>query len=329
MSVSKTITVKQKDAGARLDIFLSEKLKISRSQTQKLIAGDRITVNGKSPKKAGDAVKTGDEIYLKKPDKKIAAAAAPAFSIKDIKIIAATPDYLVVEKPAGMLTHPTLAREPDALSALLAKKYPEIKKVGDGGTTPPGAVRGKKPDGLERGGIVHRLDKEASGLLVVARKQTMFEHLKTQFKNHTVDKEYLVLAHGKITKDEDVVNFPIARGENDRMVALPKTKHGIEHDLGKPALTEFVVDKRFINFTLLRIKIHTGRMHQIRVHLLAYDHPVVGDMLYFQKKNRRDLALGRLFLHCTRLAFTDLAGAKQEFQSPLPVKLKEFLETLS
>ena len=123
------------------------------------------------------------------------------------------------------------------------------------------------------------------------------------------------------------ISFPISRSETaDRMAAIPAG----EASRGKEAKTEFLVEKKFINFTLLRVKIHTGRMHQIRVHLLAYNHPLAGDPLYFQKKQKRtwDEKLGRLFLHSTKLGFTDLEGQKQVFESPLPKELEDFLKLL-
>lgn len=215
-----------------------------------------------------------------------------------------------------MLTHPTQANEKNSLSGWIVKKFPEIKKIGDDPARP---------------GIVHRLDKEASGLLVVARTQKMFNHLKEQFKNRTIEKEYLVLVHGKIERNEGEINFPIERSDTaDKMAAVPKTQKGLISDRGKESLTEFWVEKRFVNFTLLRVKIHTGRMHQIRVHMLAYNHPVVGDPLYFQRKQKRgwDEKCGRLFLHSTRLGFADLEGGKVEFESPMPEELILFIKTL-
>ena len=182
-----------------------------------------------------------------------------------------------------------------------------------------------------RPGIVHRLDKEASGLLVVARTQKMFNHLKEQFKNRTIEKEYIVLAHGKVAKDWAEINFPIGRSETSaKMAAMPRTIKGQPSAMGKEAATEFEVEQRFVNFTLLKVKIHTGRMHQIRAHLFAYNHPVVGDPLYFQKKRKNDWdkKCGRLFLHSAKLGFTGLDGEKKYFKSPLPENLKLFLEEL-
>lgn len=326
MSSPPTIfTVSTLTANQRLDIFLVEKLQITRSQAQKMIKEGQITINNRQPKKAGNLVKEGDKIKfsklaklteLTKSTKLSKSADSAKFSAK-LNIIAETDDYLVINKPSGLLTHPTMANEPKSVSSILLKKYPEIKKVGD--------------DPKIRPGIVHRLDKEASGLLVVARTQKMFNCLKEQFKNRKIEKEYLVLAHGKITKDWDEINFPIKRTKNsDRMAAIPYLKDGLTSDDGKEAKTEFMVEKRFVNFTLLRVKIYTGRTHQIRAHFLAYNHPIVGDPIYFQKKQKRkwDEKCGRLFLHCCYLSFMDLKNEKKKFTIKLPLELENFLKNL-
>jgi 23S rRNA pseudouridine1911/1915/1917 synthase len=314
MKPSNKIMVPKKNSGERLDIFLAKKLKISRSQVQKMIGAEQVFVNKKLPKKPGDNLTEGEVIEIKKAKLTVEDSTKKnAGQVKfDVNIIATTPDYVVVEKPVGMLSHPTMAEEKNTLANFIVKKYPQVKKVGDDPMRP---------------GIVHRLDKEASGLMVIARTQKMFNHLKEQFKNRTIDKEYMVLAHEPMPRNWDEINFPISRSEtSDRMAAIPTA----EASRGKEAKTEFLVIKNFVNFSLIRVKIHTGRMHQIRVHLLAYNHPVVGDPLYFQKKQKRvwDDRLGRLFLHSTKLGFVDLAGEAQEFESPLPKELDEFLKLL-
>ncbi len=320
------IKILKKDDGQRLDVFLSKELKISRSQVKKMIEAEQVFshrqgrvpprggINNKLIKKPGEILRGGEIIEIKKPKLTIAASAKKAAGqVKfDVKIMAVTPDYIVVEKPTGMLAHPTMAGEKNTLADFITKKYPAVKKVGDDPMRP---------------GIVHRLDKEASGLMVIARTQKMFNHLKEQFKNRTIEKEYLALAHEPMPRNWDEINFPISRSEtSDRMAAIPAG----EASRGKEAKTEFLLEKNFINFSLIRVKTHTGRMHQIRVHLLAYNHPLVGDPLYFQKKQKRawDEKLGRLFLHSTKLGFTDLDGEAQEFNSPLPKELDEFLKLL-
>ena len=279
-----------------------------------MIGAEQVFVDKKLPKKPGDNLTEGAVIEIKKAKPTIETKAKKmAGEVKfDVKIVAVTPDYVVVEKPTGMLAHPTMAGEKNTLANFITKKYPEIKKVGDDPMRP---------------GIVHRLDKEASGLMVIARTQKMFNHLKEQFKNRTIEKEYLALAHEPMARNWDEIDFPISRSEtSDRMAAIPVS----EASRGKEAKTEFLVEKNFINFSLIRVKTHTGRMHQIRVHMLAYNHPLVGDPLYFQKKQKKvwDEKLGRLFLHSTKLGFVDMAGEKLEFNSPLPSTLAEFLKLL-
>jgi 23S rRNA pseudouridine1911/1915/1917 synthase len=327
-------TVNSEQNKFRLDIFLAEEMNISRSQAQKLIDQKLIAINGITAQKSGNILKENDivsyDINLKETEKPKNIISRIKEKIQppkiNLKIISETPDYLIIEKPTGLLTHPTMAGEKNSVSSLLLKKYPELKKVGENELRP---------------GIVHRLDKDASGLLVVARTQKMFKHLKAAFKKRTVEKEYTVLVHGRVAKDEDEINFPIARSETaDRMAARPlKNNSDQSESLNEEALlnpgekearTEFLVLKRFVNFTLLSVRIHTGRMHQIRVHLLAYNHPVVGDPLYIQKKRKDmwDKKLGRLFLHCSSLSFKDLDDKIVSFESELPQELSEFLKLL-
>ncbi|MCX6781675.1 MAG: RluA family pseudouridine synthase [Candidatus Magasanikbacteria bacterium] len=317
MPTTKKIIVDQESAGTRLDVFLSDKLEISRSQIQKMIDNKQIGVDGNTPKKYGEKLRDEDIISIASANKKTSAQKmkkqADEKGFPKPEIIAETPDYIIVNKPAGLLTHPTEANEKSSLAGWIVKKFPAIKKVGDDPMRP---------------GIVHRLDKEASGLLVIARTQKMFNHLKEQFKNRTIDKEYIVLVHGRVDKDWDEINFPIGRSETaDKMAAMPQTVRGQPTESGKEAKTEFFVEKRFVNFTLLHVKIHTGRMHQIRTHMLAYNRPVVGDPLYFQKKQKRvwDEKCGRLFLHSAKLGFKNLVGDEVEYKSPMPDKLSNFL----
>ncbi|MEK7064959.1 MAG: RNA pseudouridine synthase [Patescibacteria group bacterium] len=237
-----------------------------------------------------------------------------------IKIIEEAVDYIIVDKPAGVLTHPTQAGEKDTLINILLKKYRGIKKVGDS---------------PERPGIVHRLDKEASGLLVIARTQEMFEHLKKQFQDRTIEKEYIALVYGKMFKEHGVIDFAIDRGKEGRMVSRPKTdllsvaKVGAAQP-GKEAITEYFLEKTIGRFSLLRVKIHTGRMHQIRAHMFAFNHPVVGDTLYLNRKlvKKNQPKLDRLFLHSAKLCFVDLKGEKKCFESQMPEELNDYLKKL-
>lgn len=241
-------------------------------------------------------------------------------------------DYLVLNKPAGLISHGGTGITEETLVDFLKKKYPEIEKVGEDPLRP---------------GLVHRLDKEACGLMVVAKNQKSFEHLKKQFQARKVTKKYLALAHGKISKDEDVINFPIRRSRDGyKMAALPSASETItdknkigNRDRGilkaqgqsKEAITNFEVIKRFVNYSLLEVKIKTGRTHQIRVHFFAYGHPLLGDPLYFTKKTKvrnQKAGLDRLFLVSKELGFKDLNGEKKLYSIEIPRELSNFLANL-
>ncbi len=281
-------------------------------------------MNGHIPKKMGDKLHEGDIVEMYKAgqtkeinnEKKI-----KPIPLQMISVLAETPEYLVVFKPAGVLVHQTEAQEPKTLASWLLQHYPDIAGVG-----------GKS----ERSGIVHRLDKEASGVLVVARTEKMFQHLKIQFKNRTVQKEYIILVYGEIEADIGTINFDIDRAKDGRMASRPKISNLTAKKIasvqpGKTALTEFFVIKRYPRYTLLDVKIHSGRRHQIRVHLFAFGHPIVGDTLYKNIKltKKHDQPLNRLFLHAKKLCFQDLTNTQQCYESPLPAKLQSYLDTLN
>ena len=192
--------------------------------------------------------------------------------MKKYELIDKTEDYIVINKPTGLLTHGAPHTRGPALTDALVEDFPEIATVGDD----PG-----------RPGIVHRLDRLVSGLLVVARTQESFYNLKRQFQKRSIIKKYTALVYGQIEKPEDDINFPIERSsKGHKMAAKPTTVKGEKNDAGREAITDFIVIKRFINFTLLEVRIKTGRTHQIRVHMAAYGHPLVGDELYGTKKTK-------------------------------------------
>lgn len=224
-------------------------------------------------------------------------------------------EFLVVNKPAGLLTHGTESSDEETLAGQLLKDYPEIEKVGEDPTRP---------------GIMHRLDRHVSGLLVIAKNQASFYNLKEQFQKRTIQKHYTALVYGKVSKDEDEINFPIQRSSKGyKMAALPATDNGQPNDNGRKATTEFFVKKRYINYTLLDVKIKTGRTHQIRAHLAAYGHPIVGDDLYGTKKTKiknKKLNPGRIFLTAYKLSFLDTENKKHTFNIELPEELKNFLK---
>ncbi|OIO19027.1 MAG: hypothetical protein CO029_04055 [Candidatus Magasanikbacteria bacterium CG_4_9_14_0_2_um_filter_41_10] len=309
--------------GSRLDLFLSEVSSHSRSHIKKLVSHGYIYIKNAPAKKAGSIVNEGDTVRLE-PEasyEKVRKEEKDDTSLfAKIIVLGETPDYVVIHKPAGLLVHPTDAGETVTLTAWLVSTYPDIAGVGENPIRP---------------GIVHRLDKEASGVLVVARTNDMFQHLKQQFQSRTIEKEYTVLVYGAFEKNEDTIDFDIDRGKDGRMVSRPKMKDVTLNTVddiqpGKESRTDFKVIKRIGRFSLLSVRIHSGRTHQIRVHMFACAHPVVGDTLYFNKNllKKSETKLGRLFLHSTRLCFEDLSGDKQCFESPLPGELQSYLDSL-
>lgn len=241
-------------------------------------------------------------------------------------------DYLVINKPAGLAVHGGGNIKDITLADLLIERYPEIKTVGDDPVRP---------------GIVHRLDKEVSGLMVVAKNQETFLHLKNQFKDRDIHKEYIALVNGKIINDYGEIDFPIKRSrEGYKMAAMPHNtvdllsrRNPTDRDQGnlegmfkaREAITEFNVLKRFIHYTLVQVKIKTGRTHQIRVHFFALGYPLAGDNLYFNKKSKiqnKKVNLGRIFLMANKLSFKDRNGEIKDFSLDMPIELAEFLKTL-
>ncbi len=242
-----------------------------------------------------------------------------------VQIIKETNDYLVINKPAGLIVHSGGNLHEKTLVDWLISFYPKIKNIGDDPIRP---------------GLVHRLDKEVSGLMVIAKNQKSFKDLKNQFKNRTIHKEYTALVYGQVSKDSGLIDFSIARSRlGYKMAALPANAAEIANkknlqnrDQGnidswlksRTALTTFIVKQRFVNYTLLRVNIKTGRTHQIRVHFFALGHPLVGDNLYSTRKTKaknKKLKLGRIFLVADHLSFDNLQGEKQKFSLPLPQEL--------
>ena len=228
-----------------------------------------------------------------------------------IKIITDESDFLVIEKPAGLLVHPAPGKTEPTLVDELLTRYPKLKGVGDS---------------AERPGLVHRLDRAVSGLMVIAKTEPMFLELKRQFKNREIKKEYTALVHGVLTPSQEhgLIEKPIGRSHTGRgrMAAYSQAQRD-----SREAKTEYWVIKRLRHHTLLRVQIHTGRSHQIRVHLFSLGYPVVGDTIYKQKRIKA-AKIERLFLHSTKLGFKDLSGEYHEYESTMPEELNNFLNSL-
>ncbi len=303
----KKVKVKIAEAGQRLDKFLAGRLKISRAQAQKIIKGDNIIVDEK-PVNAHYLVRAKEYITIHTPKKsttKVKVDITQTLPKFKLEVVAKTKEYIVVNKPAGIPVHPDTRYTKGTLIDVVTKKYPEIKKIGEE---------------KNRGGIIHRIDKDVSGLLVIPRTKKMFDHLKEQFKNRTVTKEYIALVNGETVLEVGKIDFKITRGVTGLMAARPHSQEG------KTALTEYQVIQHFINYTLVKVIIKTGRTHQIRVHFKSLGHPLVGDVLYTIRKQKPDkVKLDRIFLHSQTLGFDDLDKERQEFHADLPKELKEYL----
>jgi 23S rRNA pseudouridine1911/1915/1917 synthase len=260
------------------------------------------------------------------------------FSKFDINILYEDDDFLVLEKPAGLLVHPTKYQKEKTLVDWLFKKFPEIKNVGE----------------KERPGIIHRLDKDVSGLMVVAKTKAAYEHFVKQFSENKVKKEYLALVYGQPPEEKGFIDLPIGRTKKGKLIAV-RYRKGIK--LEKPAITEYEIISRThadltrtnaeeiisqtqakqdqrksaSNFTLLKVKPLTGRTHQIRIHLASIGCPIVGDKNYLPKHliTQAPKCLNRIFLHASYLGFYDLKGNWREFRSELPEELKNFLSRLN
>ena len=305
--MSSKFKVKIEDKGKRLDKFLVEKLpEKSRSQIQKMIKEGLILVNGKIPT-VHQFLKENDQIEVKEIKIK---SLKPKTHKLELDIISEDENYLIVCKPANLLVHPTEKKEKETLVNLVLKKYPKIKNIGEN---------------PQRPGIVHRLDKDVSGLMVIAKTSTAFEDLKKQFAERKIKKEYIALVFGKLSQPQGIIDFPIGRSiKGFKMAARAKTAP----QESKEAITEYELISEHKNYSLLKIKTKTGRTHQIRVHLNAIGHPVVGDPIYKPKRLKLRKKLDRIFLHSSLLGFYDLEGNYKEFKSNSPSDLQDYLKNL-
>lgn len=291
-------TISSEDAGKRLDLFLVEQeAGLSRSAIQKQIKAGDITVNGKKAMvhrflKENDCVEQKKKATASNSSDLRRTRSSPLTLRGELKsehqptIIAETEDWLVIDKPTGLLVHADQTSTEPTLVDWLIEKYPFIVKVGEDPVRP---------------GIVHRLDREVSGLMVIAKTQAAYEELGKQFRGRTTKKTYLALVHGVIEKDEGDIKFRIARSTTAaRMAARP-----VNEDEGKAAWTHFHVLERFRGATFVRLEILSGRTHQIRAHLHALGRPVMGDAIYTLKKTDRNVTAPRVMLQSVGLEFDD------------------------
>lgn len=307
-----TFHVTLKDAGVRLDAYLATQVdNWSRARLQRLIDAEDVLVNGK-PAKPSYKLRASDELEVE-----LTAPAAASFAPEDIplEIVYEDETLVVVNKPAGLVVHPAAGIHSGTLANALAYHFQQL----------PDSGAGLRP------GIVHRLDRDTSGLLVVAKTEAALEHLSDQFRDRSVYKSYAALVHGRVSAESGKIDQPLARDRANR------TRMAVVRG-GRSALSLYRVRQRFDRFTLLDVELKTGRTHQIRVHLAWLKHPVVGDETYGAGRDNtiqnaqlraRVRNLGRHFLHAEKLAFTHpQSGKRVEFDSPLPPELSQLLRDL-
>jgi 23S rRNA pseudouridine1911/1915/1917 synthase len=238
--------------------------------------------------------------------------ALPGTTMNDkIKVLYQDDDLIALNKPAGLAVHGGVGIKENTLVDYLLKIFPEIKNVGD--------------DPELRPGIVHRLDKDTSGVMVIARNQESFDHLKGLFKNRKVEKKYIALVFGTLKNKEGKIEGEMGRSKSDfRKQSLVRGKIGVRHE--RYSLTYYKVISEFKDTSLLEVSPRTGRMHQIRVHLQAIGHPIVGDKKYTFKNYKR-IACPRMFLHSKSISFLGMNGKKNEFTADLPGEFELFANT--
>lgn len=286
--MNKELRITDEHAGKRLDIFLLTVIAdTSRSKVQKMIKDGMVAVNKKniSPH---HFLKEGDTVCIREEKNVIEkeVSAAPLF-----RVVFECADYLVIDKPPGLVVHGGAHTTGQTLVDQLLERYPEIRQVGSDPLRP---------------GIVHRLDKEASGVMVIARTQNSFESLVRQFKLREVKKQYLILVYGRVEPSEGVIDLPITRSRQQY------TRRAAGRNEGQHAVTRYFVERFIDSTSLVRVQPETGRTHQIRVHFFSKGNPIVGDPLYVSKKIKKILSL-RLMLHACLLAFHDLSGEACEY----------------
>jgi 23S rRNA pseudouridine1911/1915/1917 synthase len=299
--------IASEEAGERLDRVVAAHLPdISRSYAATLIDSGAVAINGSPATKSSHKPKAGDTISVQIPDPQPSTLQAEQIPLK---VVYEDADLLVVDKPAGMVVHPAPGHSGGTLVNALLAHVPGIElDMGD----------------EARPGIVHRLDKDTSGLIVVAKRRAAHDNLSRQMAAHTMTKEYVAVVAGTPRPPRGVIEAPIARDPRDRQ------RMAVVHG-GRPARTRYITEGDLDRYTLVQVTLETGRTHQIRVHMASIGHPVLGDPVYGKRtlKDAAALGLTRQFLHAQRLGFTlPSTGERREFVSELPGDLRMVLERL-
>src|SRR5215468_7071298 len=296
------------DRGLRLDVFLAQRLeKLSRSQIQLLNRSGAIRIEGQTDK-SGYRIRGGETIEV---DLRALAPAPLKAEQIPLQIYFEDRDIAVIEKPAGLVVHPGSGTSGATLVHGLLFHFQNLSDAG----------------GETRPGIVHRLDKKTSGLLLVAKNNVAHARLSKDFQDRKIQKTYIALVHGRLGRQTGTIELSVGRHPGVR------TKMTADAVRGRAAFTEYRVMEEFRGFSLLEVKIKTGRTHQIRVHLSAIGHPVVGDDVYgertYKQFTKKFGPMNRYFLHASELRFTHpTTGMAMKFHSALPSELQKLLDSI-
>lgn len=304
-----TWTIPESEQGKRIDAVVHSAFpQLSRGHIQSFIKQKKVLVGGRAVK-SSLRLAVGDIVEALFTDAELATGLLADSSVV-FDVVFECPDYIVVDKPAGVAVHPDRVGKNGTLVNGVIARYPEIAKVGEDALRP---------------GIVQRLDRAVSGVMVIARTQKMFEQLKAEWQGRGVEKHYIALVSGHLPEDAGIVRSFMRRSNRHalKMVSDPDASRG-----GKEAITEYSVETTWPSYQLVRVTTHTGRMHQIRVHLASMGCPIVGDALYAPKGVGTKILSGRIFLHAQTLAFHDASGMRQEYTAPLPPELSDLLSGL-
>lgn len=294
-----TAQIDEYNSSLRLDKYISEiNTQLTRSYIQQLIQDGNVLVNGKTVKTAYK-VNDGDEIIIDIPESKPLEIIAQDISLD---IVYEDEDIIFINKPKGMVVHPAHGNyEGTLVNAILAHCKDNLSGI----------------NGVIRPGIVHRIDKDTTGILVVAKNDKAHQHLANQFKEHTINRIYIALVKGIIEENEGTIDMPIARSKVDRKKMSVDSK-------GKKAITHFRVLERYNKYTLVELKLETGRTHQIRVHMSKINHPLLGDDVYSNGKN--EFGVKGQMLHAKTLGIMHPVNNKYiEYSANLPIEFENIL----
>ncbi len=290
--------VETTEEGIRLDAFLAKQSGLTRSRVQRLLEQGFVQVNGETPRKAGALLRAGDEVNLLVPEERPSDVVQTEM---ELDIVYEDDQFLVVNKPRGSVVHPAAGHWEDTLVNGLLFREGELSLADP-----------------QRPGIVHRLDKDTTGLLVVAKTDEAHASLSAQIAVHSARREYIALVEGGVSQDAGVVDKPIGRNPRDRkkMAVVPG---------GRPARTHYRLEHRYKKTSLLVLQLETGRTHQIRVHMQSIGHPVCGDALYGFSKSGAGAC--PLMLHARALTLRHpTTGEEMRFCAPLPMDFMQVLQ---